>query len=100
SLEDNGQFSLTVEQIGTHETYQFKGKFMGSAEPTDSDCAAHCRVTDRFATAINSLFGLAQEDCRAFISPPSVVVRFTVREIFLQTQGPGAGHRVFPREGT
>src|SRR5262245_23683518 len=100
SLEDNGQFSLTVEQIGTHETYQFKGNFTGSAEPNDADCAAHSRVTDRFAKAVSSLFGLSQEVCRAFIFPPSVVVRFTVREIFLQTPGPGAGHRVFPPEGT
>ena len=30
SLEDNGQFALTVEQIGSHETYQFKGKYVDS----------------------------------------------------------------------
>ena len=47
----------------------------------------------------SALFGLSEDHCRAFISPPSVIVRFTVREIFLQTPGPGAGHRVFPPEG-
>jgi len=99
SLEDNGQFSLTVEQIGTHETYQFKGKYAGSAEPNDADLAAHQRMTERFAQSVSLLFGYSEEDCRAFISPPTVVVRFTVREIFLQTPGPGAGHRVFPPEG-
>ena len=31
SLEDNGQFALTVEQIGSHETYQFKGDYISSA---------------------------------------------------------------------
>lgn len=99
SLEDNGQFSLTVEQIGTHETYQFKGTYAGSAEPNDADFAAYQRITERFAKAVSQLFGYSEEDCRAFISPPSVVVRFTVREIFLQTPGPGAGHRIFPPEG-
>jgi hypothetical protein len=99
SLEDNGQFSLTVEQIGTHETYQFKGNYAGSTEPNDADFAAHRRVTERFAKAVSVLFGHSEEDCRAFISQPSVVVRFMVREIFLQTPGPGAGHRVFPPEG-
>ncbi|HEU0008171.1 MAG TPA: hypothetical protein VFS12_19470 [Terriglobia bacterium] len=99
SLEDNGQFSLTVEQIGTHETYQFKGNYAGSAEPNDTDFAAHRRMTERFAKAVSVLFGHSEEDCRAYIWQPSVVVRFTVREIFLQTPGPGAGHRVFPPEG-
>ena len=99
SLEENGQFSLTVEQIGTHETYQLKGTYAGSAELNDEDVAAHQRMTERFAKAVSQLFGYSEEDCRAFISPPSVVVRFTVREIFLQTPGPGAGHRVSPPEG-
>src|SRR5262245_38951294 len=96
SLEDNGQFSLTVEQIGSHETYQFKGNYAGSAELNDADRAAHRRVADRFAKAVSSLFGYSEDDCRAYISLPSVVVRFKVREIFLQTPGPGAGHQVFP----
>jgi hypothetical protein len=99
SLENNGQFSLTVEQIGTHETYQFKGNYAGSAEPNDSDFAAHWRITERFAKAVSRLFGHPEEACRACISPPSVIVRFAIREIFLQTPGPGAGHRVFPPEG-
>lgn len=98
SLEDNGQFSLTVEQIGTHKTYQFKGNYAGSAEPNDADFAAHRRITERFAKAVSRLLGHSEEDCRACISPPSVIVRFTVREVFLQTPGPGAGHRVFPPE--
>jgi len=98
SLEDNGQFSLTVEQIGTHETYQFKGRYAGSTEPNDADFVAHQRMTERFAKAVSQLFGHPEESCRAYIPEPSVVVRFTVREIFLQTPGPGAGHRVFPPE--
>jgi len=99
SLEDNGQFSLTVEQIGTHETYQLKGNYAGQAEANDADFAAHQRIAERFAKAVSMLFGLSEDHCRAFISSPSVIVRFTVREIFLQTPGPGAGHRVFPPEG-
>jgi hypothetical protein len=98
ALEDNGQFALTVEQIGSHETYQFKGSYAGSTEPNDADFAAHQRMTNRFAKAVNQLFGLPEDKCRAYIARPSLVVRFTVREIFLQTPGPGAGHRVFPPE--
>ena len=27
SLEDNGEFALTVEEFPSHETYQFKGRY-------------------------------------------------------------------------
>ena len=66
--------------------------------PMAADFAAHERMTNRFAKAVNQLFGLPEDSCRAYIARPSLVVRFTVREIFLQTPGPGAGHRVFPPE--
>jgi hypothetical protein len=96
SLQDNGQFSLTVEQIGSHETYQFKGNYVGSAQPASADLAAHQRMASRFAKAVNQLFGIPEDNCRAYIPRPSLIIRFTVGEIFLQTPGPGAGHRVFP----
>jgi hypothetical protein len=100
SLEGNGQFSLTVEQIGSHETYQFKGDYVGSSQPNNADLAAHQRIKNRFAKVVNQIFGFPEDICLAYISRPSLVVRFTVREIFLQTPGPGAGHRLFPPEET
>jgi hypothetical protein len=98
SLEDNGQFAMTVEQIGTHETYQFKGDYVGSTQPDDADLAAHERIKKRFAKAFNQVLGIPEDVCQAYIPRPSLVIRFTVREIFLQTPGPGAGRRLFPPE--
>jgi hypothetical protein len=98
SLEDNGQFALTIEQIGSHETYQFKGDYVDSGLPTDTDIANHERITTRFAKVVSQIFGFPENICRAYILRPSIVVRFTVREIFLQTPGPGAGERLFPPE--
>jgi hypothetical protein len=98
SLEDNGRFSLTVEQIGSHETYQFKGNYVGSVLPGEADMAAHERARERFAKSVNQAFGLPEDMCRAYILPPSIVIRFDVREIFVQTPGPGAGQRLDPRE--
>jgi hypothetical protein len=98
SLEDNGQVTLTVEQIGSHETYQFKGNYTGSTPPNSADVAAHQRIKNRFAKLVNQIFGLPEDICLAYIPPPSLVVRLAVREIFLQTPGPGAGHRLFPPE--
>ena len=98
SLEDNRQFCLTVTQVGSHETYQFKGDYVGSTEPNHDDLAAHQRIKTSFAKAVSQVFGFPEEMGLAYIPRPSLVVRFTVREIFLQTPGPGAGHRLFPPE--
>jgi|RhiMetdeSRZDD1v2_1073273.scaffolds.fasta_scaffold122184_3 hypothetical protein len=98
SLEDNRRFSLTVEKIGSHETYQFKGEFVHDAQPSDADLAAHKRVRDRFAKVVSRLFGFPEDLCRAYIPRPGLVICFTVREIFLQTPGPGAGRRLYPPE--
>jgi hypothetical protein len=57
SLEENRRFSLTVEKIGSHETYQFKGEFVHDAQPSDADLAAHKRVRDRFAKVVSRLLG-------------------------------------------
>ena len=68
SLEDNRQFSLTVERIGSHETYQFKGEFVRDTQPSDVDLAAHKRIRDRFAKVVSKIFGYPEDLCRAFIS--------------------------------
>jgi hypothetical protein len=98
SLKDNGQLSLTIEQIGSHETYQFKGNYIGSTPPNSEDLAAHERIKNRFAKLASQTFGLPEDIGLAFTPRPSLVVRFRIREIFLQTPGPGAGHRLFPPE--
>jgi hypothetical protein len=98
SLEDNRQFSLTVEKIGSHETYQFKGEFVRNAPPGDADFAAYKRIRDRFGKVVSRLFGFPEHLCQAYVPRPGLVICFTVREIFLQTPGPGAGNRLYPPE--
>jgi hypothetical protein len=98
SLEDNGQLALTIEQIGSHETYQFKGNYIGSTPPNSTDLAAHQRIKNRFAQLVSQTFGLPEDLGLAYTPRPSVVVRLRVREIFLQTPGPGAGQRLYPPE--
>jgi len=98
SLEDNGQFALTVEQIGPHETYQFKGDYVDSRpfEATDQPLYLDCR--ERFVTACMPRFGISEDALRRFIASPGTAVRFKVREIFVQTPGPSAGKRLVPAE--
>ena len=95
-LEDNGEFALTLEQIGTLKTYQLKGTYVSSRPVDDADLTSTELVRTRYAQSLSQVFGLEEAVCGAYIMPPSVVVRFAVREIFLQTPGPDAGRRVVP----
>lgn len=94
SLENNGQFALTVEQIGSHETYQFKGEYVAARpfEETDRTRFDDCR--ERFVAACLPRFGIPEDALRRFIPEPGIAVRFKVKEIFVQTPGPGAGNRL------
>jgi hypothetical protein len=97
SLQDNGQFALTVEEFPSHETYQFKGGYLRHrpAQPEDLVCVD--RIRDRFVKGLRHAFADAPDEMlRAFVDRPGLAVEFEVREIYVQTPGPGAGARLAP----
>jgi hypothetical protein len=100
SLEDNGQFALTVCEVPSHETYQFKGVWVGSRPVAEADLAVYESYRERFAERVSQLLGFPEERARAYVRRPSLALSFKVREIFLQTPGPEAGRRLVPREGS
>ena len=97
SLQHNGELAVTVEEFPSHETYQFKGRYLRHRGVQDDDTEMADRVRRRFAKSLRTLNPDAPEDVlNAFVSPPSLAVEFEVREIYLQTPGPGAGTRLVP----
>lgn len=97
SLEDNGEFALTVEEFPTHETYQFKGRYRRHRPLQDEDYVVVDRIRGRFVKSMRPLYPDAPEHLmQAFILNPSMAVEFDVREVFVQTPGPGAGARLVP----
>jgi hypothetical protein len=100
SLEENGQFSVTIEEYPAHETYQFKGRYVRHRPVGSEDIAIADRVRERFLTSVIPFYGEdAVVPVRAFIQPPSLAVDFEVHEIYVQTPGPGAGALLLPAEG-
>ena len=94
TLQENGHFALTIEHIGPHETYQFKGKVLSMRPATEHDAAVVARCRERFASAIISLYPHTSANApalRRYVLDPMVALRFAIREVFLQTPGPGAG---------
>ena len=97
SLQDNGELALTVEEFPSHETYQFKGRYLRHRAVQDEDLEVVGRIRERFLKSIRHLYADAPEHLlNAFIQAPAVAVEFEVREIYLQTPGPGAGTRLVP----
>jgi len=99
SLEDNGQFAVTLEEYPAHETYQFKGRYVRHRPVDGEDIEVADRLRERFLNSVIQFFGeSAASPVRAFSQRPSLAVEFLVDEIYVQTPGPGAGARLFPAE--
>jgi hypothetical protein len=97
SLQDNGEFALTVEEFPSHETYQFKGRYLRHRSVQREDFQVVERIRDRFLRSFRQIYSDAPEPLlNAFVLVPALAVEFEVREIFVQTPGPGAGARLVP----
>ena len=99
-LERTGTIAVTAEVIGPHECYQFKGRYAGSrpAEGSDQPVFEACR--ERFVDGVRRHLGerFVERALRARFHPPEIAVRVAVDEIFVQTPGPAAGKRLYPKE--
>lgn len=98
SLQENGRIAVTIEEFPSHETYQFKGRYLAHRPAAAADLSFHEQSLDRFVRFLRPLMGLPDSLLRAFIPKPHVIVSFKVEEIYLQTPGPGAGSRIVPRQ--
>ncbi|HZM14717.1 MAG TPA: hypothetical protein VFE28_01840 [Candidatus Krumholzibacteria bacterium] len=100
NLTDNGQYSVTIEEFPSHETYQFKGRYLRHRDPEPQDHAAHARIVARFQKGVRTMFPeLPEQLLRDYMLEPALAVEIQVEEIFLQTPGPGAGTRLVPPVG-
>jgi hypothetical protein len=98
-LEENGQLALTVEERPTHETYQLKGKYVSHRAVEANDLLLVARFRERLLRSIRSEIppGVPEAFVGAFSVPdPAVAVDVDIREVYLQTPGPGAGGRLYP----
>lgn len=95
------RMAVTIEHIGPHETYQFKGDFAGTRSLGAPERQAFEACRRRFVLDVQQIdtrHNFAGETLERYLGEPSLVVRLAVRQIFLQTPGPGAGRRLVPPE--
>jgi hypothetical protein len=98
SLQDNGELALTVEEFPSHETYQFKGRYLRHRAVQEEDLEVAKQIRERFVKSVRHVYADSLEPLlrAAFMQVPVVAVEFEVHEIYLQTPGPGAGTRLVP----
>ena len=96
-LVENGELAVTVEESGSNETYQFKGRYRHHRDMQENDFEIVDRVRRRFVRSLKEMYSHAPDDVlKAFVSASSLAVEFEVLEVYLQTPGPGAGTRLVP----
>ena len=97
SLQQNGELAVTIEEFPSHETYQFKGRYLRDRAVRHEDVEIVDRIRRRFVRSLRPIYADVPEDVlNAFVSHPSLAVEFEVLEVYLQTPGPGAGTRLVP----
>jgi hypothetical protein len=98
ALRDNGRIALTFEEVGTHETYQVKGRYLSHRPVRPADIENAGVMRERFARGLRSLNNdeHVASLMASSIPAPGLAVEVGVEEVFVQTPGPGAGARIAP----
>jgi hypothetical protein len=92
-LDDNGHVALTIVEPVSHETYQYKGKYLSRRPGDDHDQAlVDIQLAKIVARLIEGHY--PGERYRHFVFWPGTLVTFRVEDIFIQTPGPAAGRRI------
>ena len=95
-LENNGRIAMGVGSP-SHESYQFKGRYV-SSRPTDAKDVAIQEIHRTKLLALMLQYGYPEQIAKplvlGFRYQPAVAITFRVEEIFLQTPGPEAGKKI------
>jgi hypothetical protein len=94
-LRDNGQMALSVIRPTNNHAIQLKGLWLGERRTDDSDRAFVERYRE-LLTREMGLVGVPRSVWRRVAWWPAVALLMDVREVFVQTPGPGAGRPCRP----
>ncbi len=92
NLEDNAQIAVTLSRPSDYRTYQVKGTARAWHPAPDSETAALATYDRKFREELE-LEG-QQGYCDMIVWWPALAIVIDVREVFLQTPGPGTGGRL------
>lgn len=95
NLRDNGQMALTLVRPSDHGSIQLKGTWVGERRTDEKDRAFLERYRDALEEELN-VVGVPRSIWNRLVWWPCVALRMQLRDVFVQTPGPGAGRRLEP----
>lgn len=98
NLRDNGQMAVSLVRPADHASMQLKGTWLGERRTDEADRAFLARYRDALEDVINDV-GVPRSIWGRLVWWPSLALRMEVRDVFVQTPGPGAGRRLEPGRG-
>jgi hypothetical protein len=96
NLRDNGQAALTIVRVTDNRSIQIKGTFVSDRVADEGDRRFLESLLARRANEL-ALVGLPRSVSARLVTWPAAAIRIRVRELFVQTPGPGAGRPLDPR---
>jgi hypothetical protein len=93
NLRDNGQMAISFVRPSDHAATQLKGTWLGERRTDEADRAFIARYREAITEEIN-LVGVPRSIWSRVVWWPSLALRMEVRDVFVQTPGPGAGRRL------
>jgi hypothetical protein len=93
NLRDNAQIAVTFSRPLTHRSLQLKGVCTEVRAGTEADRSAQEQYRAAYVEQLQ-LVGVPRALSTRLSFWPSVAVEITVRDLFVQTPGPGAGRRL------
>lgn len=90
NLRDNGQMALNLVRPTNHRALQLKGTWLGERRTDGSDRAFVSAYRDALTQELG-LVGVPRSMWRRVAWWPSLALRMELRDVFVQTPGPGAG---------
>jgi S-adenosylmethionine:tRNA-ribosyltransferase-isomerase (queuine synthetase) len=95
NLGDNGQVAVTFSRPLTHYSIQIKGTCAAPRRSDDDARRTQERYRAAYAEQLHAV-GLPRSATARIVWWPSLAMDVVVRDVFLQTPGPGAGRRLSP----
>lgn len=96
NLADNHEIAVTLSRPMDHRTLQVKGTCVEVRPATVEERAVQERYLASFVEQLYWV-GMARALTRRLAYTPAVALTFEVRDVFVQTPGPGAGRRLEAR---
>ena len=85
NLEDNGEIAVSLAEMPSHESYQFKGKFIESRACSAEDIKIFEAKNLGFIEKVVTMFGVPREIAEKLYGEPSLTIVIKPETIFDQT---------------